>query len=291
MYFAFLVLSLKFMYIDTHSHINFNNFKDDADKVIQNSLSEQTWMIVVGADYKTSKRALDYANKYEKGVYVAVGLHPMHIFSFRAESRDYDFQTRGEEFNYDIYEKLSSFQKVVAIGEIGLDYYHMDIGHDAAHIKETQKKVFWEQLLLARRADLPVIVHCRQAHDDMIEILKEFKKEYRDLISVDKPWGVMHCFSGDEDLAWQYFSLGFIISFTGLITFSQQWDDLIRKLPSNKFMIETDCPFMTPEPHRGQKNEPIYVKYVAKRIAEIKNLSQEKIAEITTKNARKFFNI
>ncbi|OGF27317.1 hypothetical protein A2331_01055 [Candidatus Falkowbacteria bacterium RIFOXYB2_FULL_34_18] len=279
------------MYIDTHSHINFNNFKDDADKVIQNSLSEQTWMIVVGADYKTSKRALDYANKYEKGVYVAVGLHPMHIFSFRAESRDYDFQTRGEEFNYDIYEKLSSFQKVVAIGEIGLDYYHMDIGHDAAHIKETQKKVFWEQLLLARRADLPVIVHCRQAHDDMIEILKEFKKEYRDLISVDKPWGVMHCFSGDEDLAWQYFSLGFIISFTGLITFSQQWDDLIRKLPSNKFMIETDCPFMTPEPHRGQKNEPIYVKYVAKRIAEIKNLSQEKIAEITTKNARKFFNI
>src|SRR3989339_671073 len=215
------------MYIDTHSHINFNNFKDDADKVIQNSLSEQTWMIVVGADYKTSKRALDYANKYEKGVYVAVGLHPMHI------------------------------------------------GHDAAHIKETQKKVFWEQLLLARRADLPVIVHCRQAHDDMIEILKEFKKEYRDLISVDKPWVVMHCFSGDEDLAWQYFSLGFIISFTGLITFSQQWDDLIRKLPSHKFMIETDCPFMTPEPHRGQKNEPIYVKYVAKRIAEIKNLSQE----------------
>lgn len=279
------------MYIDTHSHINFNNFKEDADKVIQNSLGEDTWMIIVGADYKTSKRALEYANKYEKGVYTAVGLHPMHIFSFRAESQDYDFQTRGEEFNYDVYEKLASFEKVVAMGEIGLDYYHMDIGHDSSHIKEIQKNVFWQQLLIARRADLPVIVHCRQAHDDMITLLKNFRKEYRELIPVDKPWGVMHCFSGDEDLAWQYFNLGFMISFTGLITFSQQWDDLIRKLPNNKYMIETDCPFMTPEPFRGQRNEPMYVKYVAERISEIKNISQEKIAEMTTQNARKLFNI
>ena len=101
----------------------------------------------------------------------------------------------------------------------------------------------------------------------------------------------MHCFSGDEDLAWQYFSLGLIISFTGIITFSQRWDDLIRKMPPDKFMIETDSPFMTPEPHRGKRNEPVLVKQVAQRIAEIRNLSLARVADITSRNAREFFKI
>lgn len=279
------------MFIDTHAHLNFNSFKDDADEIIQRCLAEQIWMINVGADYKTSRRALDYANRYEKGVYAAVGLHPMHLFAFRAKTNDYDFYTRGEEFNYDAYEQLGKFEKVVAIGEVGLDYYHLDIGEDVNKIKARQKEAFWNQLLLARRLNLPVIIHCRQAHDDMITILRDFRKEYKELIPTDKPWAVMHCFSGDEDLAWQYFNLGLIVSFTGLITFSSQWDDLIRKLPNDKFMIETDCPFLTPEPYRGQRNEPGLVKYVAKRIAEIKNLTLERVAEITTANARSFFNI
>jgi len=279
------------MFIDTHAHLNFNSFKDDADEVIQRCLTESVWMINVGADYKTSHRALDYANKYEKGVYAAIGLHPMHLFAFRAKTNDYDFYTRGEDFNYDAYEQLGKFEKVVAIGEVGLDYYHLDIGEDVDKIKARQKETFWNQLLLARRLDLPVIIHCRQAHDDMISILRDFRKEYKELIPINKPWAVMHCFSGDEDLAWQYFNLGLIVSFTGLITFSSQWDDLIRKLPNDKFMIETDCPFLTPEPYRGQRNEPVLVKYVAKRIAEIKNLTLERVAEIATANARRFFNI
>jgi len=279
------------MYIDTHAHLNLREFKDDADRVIQRTLAEDTWMVNVGADYKTSKRTLDYANKYEKGVYAAVGLHPMHLFEYRAQSEDYDFTTRGEEFNYDIYEKLAKFEKVVAIGEVGLDYYHMDIGEDAEVIKKTQKEVFWQQLLLARRLDLPVIIHCRQAYDDLIDLLKEFRKEHRDMIPPHKPWGVKHCFSGTEDQAWKLFDLGIMVSFTGLITFSKQWDDLIRKLPSDKFMIETDCPFLTPEPHRGQRNEPLFVKFVAERIGELKNLTTERIGEITTQNARLFFNI
>lgn len=111
------------------------------------------------------------------------------------------------------------------------------------------------------------------------------------MIPVGRPWGVMHCFSGDEDLAWKYFSLGLIISFTGLITFSKRWDDLIRKMPPEKFMIETDCPYMTPEPYRGKRNEPLLVKYVAGRIGEIRNISSERVGEITTKNAKEFFNI
>jgi TatD DNase family protein len=279
------------MLIDTHAHINFNYFKDDGDKIIQKTLDENVWMINVGADYKTSKRALEYANKYEKGVYAAVGLHPIHIVEMETGAEDYEFKTRGEEFNYDIYEKLAKFEKAVAIGEIGLDYYHIGKGFDPALIKDAQKKVFYEQLLLARLLDLPVIIHCRQAHDDMLAVLKEFRREHPNLFLKNKAWGVMHCFSGDEDLAWQYFGLGLLISFTGLITFSRQWDDLIRKLPNDKFMVETDCPFMTPEPFRGQRNEPLLVEYVARRIAEIKGIKFDNVADISTENAKNLFRL
>ena len=279
------------MLIDTHAHVNFNAFKDDADEVIRRSLAADTWMILVGSEVKTSKRALEYANKYEKGVYAAVGLHPIHTHEQEARGEDYEFTTREEDFSYDVYEKLAQFKKVVAIGEVGLDYYQVDAAGDIRAIKQKQKQVFQEQLKLAHNLKLPVIIHCRQAHDDMLEILKAFKKDHKDSLPKDKAWGVMHCFSGDEELAWQYFKLGLNISFTGLITFSAQWDDLIRRLPNDKFMVETDCPYMTPEPFRGRRNEPLFVKKVAERIAEIKNLSLEKISEITTNNAKILFNI
>jgi len=283
------------MLIDTHAHVNFNAFKDDADDVIRRSLAGNTWMILVGTEAKTSKRALDYANKYEKGVYAAVGLHPVHLEEVLAENNDengsYSFVTKAEVFNYENYEKLAKFEKVVAIGEIGLDYYHINLDGNIAEIKSRQREVFWEQLVLARNLDLPAIIHCRQAHDDVLAILTDFKKKHKDLIPNDRPWGVMHCFSGDEDLAWKYFSLGLIISFTGLITFSKRWDDLIRKMPAEKFLLETDCPFMTPEPYRGSRNEPLLVKQVAMRIGEIRNLSLERVGEISTKNAKDIFGI
>ena len=279
------------MLIDTHAHINFKNYRDDADEVIRNSLAENTWMILVGSEYKTSKRAIDYANKYERGVYAAVGLHPIHLQNIEAKDEDYEFMTSGEEFNYDMYEQLVSFKKVIAIGEIGLDYYHMNYNENVAAAKVKQKEIFITQMDLARISKLPIIIHCRQAHDDMMEIIKEYRKEYKNYLPADRPWGVMHCFSGDEDLAWQYFNQGLIISFTGLITFSKQWDDLIRKLPLDKFMVETDSPFMTPEPFRGKRNEPILVKHVAAKIAEIKGMPVAKIEDATTENARKLFNL
>lgn len=283
------------MFIDTHAHVNFNAFSQDGDEVIRRSLAGDIWMILVGSEYKTSRKGLDYANKYEKGVYAAVGLHPIHLDDLTVKSDDengeYSFRAKAEEFNYDSYEKLAKFEKVVAIGEIGLDYYHINLDGNVSAIKKKQQEVFEKQLLLARSLDLPVIIHCRQAHDDMLSILTDFRKRHRDMIPVGRPWGVMHCFSGDEDLAWKYFSLGLIISFTGLITFSKRWDDLIRKMPPEKFMIETDCPYMTPEPYRGKRNEPLLVKYVAGRIGEIRNLSLERVGEITTGNARELFHI
>jgi TatD DNase family protein len=283
------------MFIDTHAHVNFNAFKDDAEEVIRRSLDNDTWMILVGSESKTSNRALHLANKYQRGVYAAVGLHPIHLEETLVDSQEegnsYCFQPRKEDFDYGSYEKLAKFEKVIAIGEIGLDYYHLDPKKDIVAVKKKQQEVFAQQLLLARSLDLPVIIHCRQAHDDLLGILEEFKKEYGHIIPTDRPWGVVHCFSGDEDLAWKYFKLGLFVSFTGLITFSKQWDELIRKIPLDKIMIETDTPYMTPEPHRGERNEPILVQYVAKRIAEIKNLKIEKVAELTFENARLLFKI
>lgn len=285
------------MLIDTHCHLNFAAFKDDADEVIHRSLDNNTWMILVGSEYKTSNRALSYANKYQRGVYAAVGLHPIHLEDMRVENDDengegeYNFIARAEEFNYDNYEKLAKFEKAVAIGEIGLDYYHLDPSGDLPAIKHKQQEVFVQQLLLAQNLGLPVIIHCRQAHDDLLAILTDFKKEYAKSLPGDRPWGVIHCFSGDEDLAWKYFNLGLMISFTGLITFSQQWDDLIRKTPLDRIMIETDAPYMTPEPFRGKRNEPLFVQYVAKRIADIKGLPIERVADKTFANAKALFRL
>ncbi len=278
------------MLIDTHAHINFKTYKDDAGEVIRRALEDEVWMVLVGSEYKTSKKAIECANKFQKGVYAAVGLHPIHSQEINAGDEEYEINTNGEEFNYDMYEQLLNFEKVVAVGEIGLDYYHID-HYKIAAAKAKQQDIFIKQLDLALTHDLPVIVHCRQAHDDMLEILKEYKKNNKELFDSGRAWGVMHCFSGNEDLAWEYFSLGMLISFTGLITFSKQWDDLIRKVPLDKLLIETDSPYMTPEPFRGQRNEPILVKYIALRIAEIKGISLEKVAEATTANARKLFSI
>lgn len=282
------------MFIDTHAHVNFKDYKEDADEVIRRALDNDTWMILVGSESKTSNRALTYANKYERGVYAAIGLHPIHLHEGEIDTADASSNTYNaiaEEFDYGSYEKLAKFEKVVAIGEIGLDYYHLDPHADIPAIKKKQKEVFLKQLILARSLELPVIIHCRQAHDDLYQVLSDFKKDYAHLLPSGEAWGVIHCFSGDEDLAWKYFQLGLLISFTGLVTFSQQWDDLIRKIPIERLMIETDSPYMTPEPYRGRRNEPLLVQYVAKRIAEIKNMKIEKVAEVTSATARKLFRI
>jgi TatD DNase family protein len=281
--------------IDTHAHVNFSDFKEDADKVIKNALNEDFGVILVGTDYKTSKRALKYANKYDQGVYAAVGLHPTcledMVVNAKENKDNNELITKAEIFNYDNYEKLANFSKVVAIGEIGLDYSHINLKNDVDLVKKKQKEIFYQQLTLAKKLELPVIIHCRQAHDDLYRMLADFKDENKNLINRNKAWGVIHCFSGDTDLAWKYFDLGLIISFTGLITFSRQWDEVIRKVPLDKIMVETDSPYMTPEPYRGKRNEPTLVYYVAKHIANIKNISLEKVAEKTTENAKKFFGI
>lgn len=282
------------MHIDTHCHLNFKDFRDDADEVIARSLTDNTQMILVGSEQKTSKRAMEYANKYPEGVYAAVGLHPIHLEDILvkndSEEGKYEFESHAEEFDYDYYYNLAhNNPRVVAIGEIGLDYYHLPPDKNIPEVKERQKETLKQLLLLAHNLDIPVIIHCREAHEDLLPILTDFYHQYKE--GQAREWGVIHCFSGDEELSEKYRSLNLMISFTGLITFAKNWDKVIQSCPLEKMMIETDAPYMAPVPFRGKRNEPIYVKYVAEKMAQLKGLSVEEVEKKTFENAQRVFKL
>ena len=275
------------MLIDTHSHINFNAYKNDAEEVIKRTLANDTWMINVGTQKDTSERSVKIAEKYSEGVYAAIGLHPLHLEEMHIDEEEIEFKTRQEEFNYDFYKKLGESEKVAAIGEVGLDYYRLPENKPAEEVKEKQREVFSRQLDLAEDLGVPVIIHCREAHDDIKKILHE---KY-DGKKFSRERGVLHCFSGNLELANEYIELGFMVSFNGLITFNNSWDKVIPELPLEKIMIETDAPYLAPQPVRGERNEPVYVKYVAEEIAKARGLSFDEVAKATTENAIKFFNL
>jgi len=279
------------MLIDTHAHLNFDAFKNDADEVIRRSLDNNVWMINVGSQYNTSRRAVETAGRYEKGVYAAIGLHPMHltsgIFKAKLDIEEIEFKTHEEEFDYEKYKELalSGSRRVVAIGETGFDYWYKPKAKTKfEEFKQKQKEVFLKQLELAQELNLPLIVHCRAAHEDLIDILNTKYK-----ILNTKLEGVIHCFTGSWQEAEKYLKMGFYIGFNGII-FKLDLDEVIAKTSLEKMLIETDCPYLTPNPMTG-RNEPIYVKYIAEKIAKVKNLSYKEISQITTKNARNLFKI
>jgi len=287
----------KNLLIDTHAHVNFNDFKDDYKETIKRALDENIWMINVGAEKKTSERTIKMAEEYNEGVYAAVGLHPSHLIEQDVEYKEngeiVKYKSKPEEFDYDFYLNLAKNKKVVGIGECGLDHYHnpenKNLNLKNKNWKEKQKEVFIKHLELAKEVKKPIIIHCRDAHDDLLKILN---------LAVKPPSGVMHFFTGNLEQAKEYIELGFYISFSGVITFPPQkgeivgaYDEIIKNVPLEKILIETDCPYVAPVPHRGKRNEPQYVKYVAHKIAELRGLSFEEVAEQTTKNAKKLFGI
>ena len=278
---------MKNLLIDTHTHVNFNDFKSDSKEVIKRALDENIWMINVGAEKKTSERAVKMAEEYKEGVYAAIGLHPSHLVEQDVEYKENEeivkYKSKPEEFDYGFYLNLAKNKKVVGIGECGLDYYRTS----DESFKEKQKEVFIKHLELAKEANKPIIIHCRNAHDDLLKILH---------LAVKPPSGVMHFFTGTLEQAKKYIELGFYISFSGVITFpplrragANAYNDVIKNIPLGKILIETDCPYAAPVPHRGKRKEPQYVKYVAHKIAELRGMSFEEVAEQTTINARKLF--
>ncbi len=275
------------MLIDTHAHLNFNAYKEDSSGVLQRSLdgstgSPQVWMINVGSQYSTSKRAVEMAEKYSEGVYAAIGLHPIHLetglVQGKIDKEEIKFETIEEVFDYEKYKKLalSGSRRVVAIGEIGLDYKT-----EYASSKTKQKTVLRQQMDLAEELNLPIIFHCRMAHDDLIKMLSE---------SSSRSFGVIHCFTGTWKQAEKYLGMGLYLGFNGII-FKLNLDEIIEKTPLDRILLETDCPYLTPPMADNKRNEPSYVKYVAEKIAKIKGLSFEELTEITTKNAKKLFKI
>lgn len=269
--------------IDTHSHVNFQAFKDDYNDVISRSLEDEVWMINVGTQFETSRRAVEIAEQYSDGVYAAVGLHPIHLFEHHVDEEETSFNARGEEFNLDSYKDLVlRSTKVVAIGEFGLDWFRMPPGEEPERVKKIQSEVVKQHFILAESVDKPVNIHCRDAYDELLELLKDYKGS-----------GNIHCFTGTWEQAKKFLDRGFYIGLNGIITFDKtgRSEEVVKNTPLEMMVLETDAPYLTPEPHRGKRNEPSYVKFVAEKIAEIKGVETEEVEQQTTKNARKLFNV
>lgn len=252
------------MLIDTHAHLDFDEYKDDLDEIIKRAKENKVEKIVtIGASLEGSKRGLEIAQKY-KEVYSAIGIHPED----------------ASELNnnvLDLFREFSKEDKVVAIGEIGLDYYIENFSPDK------QKEVFIKQIELALNLNLPVIFHIRNAFEDVMEIIDKYDWH--------KNKGVIHCYSSSYKKVPDILEKGLMISHVGIMTYDEGACKAVEATPLDKMMIETDCPFLSPAPHRGELNEPSYVKYVAKKVAEIKGVSFDEVAKITSQNAINFFNL
>lgn len=252
------------MLFDTHAHLDDEKFDTDRDEIIGGLKAEGLSFVVnVGADMESSRKSVALAQKYDF-IYAAVGVHPHAA----GEMREADMKEL---------EELSKHPKVVAIGEIGLDYHYDDTDPEA------QKIWFEKQLRLAAKLQLPYIIHDRDAHTDVLDIIK--KVGYFN--------GVMHCFSGSVEMAREVAKMGMYVSIAGTVTFKNapKVKAVAKTVPLDKLLIETDCPYLTPEPFRGKRNNSGYVKYTAAQIAELRGMSTEELAKITLENGKKFYNI
>ncbi len=253
------------MLFDTHAHFDDSQFDNDRDMVIESLKNLGVTNVVnIGADMQGSRDSIALADKYDF-IYATVGVHPHEVENMT-------------EDDIDTLRNLAKHPKVKAIGEIGLDYHYED-GTDP----ETQKKWFIRQLELSKELNMPVVIHDRESKGECLEILKEHNISN----------GVVHCFSGSAETAKEILKLGMMISFTGVLTFknARRAIEACAQIPIERLMIETDCPYMAPEPHRGERNFSGYVEFVARKIAEIKGMTFEDVAAITTENAKKFYGI
>lgn len=258
------------MLIDTHTHLDDTRYEEDREAMIARARAAGVGtFITIGCDLATSRAAVELADRYPF-VYASIGVHPHEVRHI------------GDDW-YDELRRLAQHPKVVAYGEIGLDY------HYNYSPPTLQRERFREQILLARELSLPVIIHTREAQEDTIKILKEEQ--------AGTTGGVFHCFTGDASLAQDGLNLGFYLSFSGVVTFQNatMLREIVKTVPPDRILIETDCPYLTPAPHRGKRNEPAYVTLVADTIAKVKSeaspVSAEEIGRLTAANARRLFKL
>lgn len=254
------------MLVDTHAHLDMKEYDPDREAVVLRAREAGVSRIVsISTDAASARETVRLAGKFE-GVFASVGVHPHDAGKIRPGDLE-DILT------------LAAHQKVVAWGEIGLDYHY---DHSP---RDVQREMFRQQAGLARKAGLPLIIHTREADADTLAVLREEK--------AGELGGVFHCFSGDENLARASLDMGFHISFSGIITFKKAdvLRDVARLVPPDRLLVETDAPFLAPVPFRGKRNEPMHVSIVAARLAEVRGLPPEEIARITTENAAKLFRL
>lgn len=260
------------MIFETHAHYEDKKFDEDREELI-NSFAEDGIQTVVnvGSDLKTSEASIALAEEYPN-IYAAIGVHPSDVDCL-------------SEAGLDWLKQQTSREKVVAIGEIGLDYYW----DKEEKVQKNQRDWFWRQLLLAAETNLPVIVHSRDAAEDTMRILKEFQKKYPD---ITQP-GVIHCYSYSPEMAREFIKMGYYIGVGGVVTFknAKKLVETVKTIPLNSIVVETDCPYMAPEPHRGERNASRYLPYVIEKIAQIKEVAPEEVEEKTAKNARTLYRL
>jgi len=252
------------MLIDSHAHLEMREFDSDRNDVIERAeLAGVDCIVTVGTNPGLSRKALSIAHQYEN-IYATVGVHPHDV-------------AKASDKSFDELKALAEDPKVVAYGEIGLDYFRN------ISPREKQREMFAKQLELAQELNLPVIIHDRDAHEETLRMVKDSGVRL----------GVFHCFSGDWTMARQCIDLGFYISVPGVVTFdkSKVLQEVVRQAPLDTILLETDCPYLTPVPHRGKRNEPSFIVHTAKKVAEIKKLPWEDIAQTAARNTRKLFSI
>jgi TatD DNase family protein len=274
--------------IDVHTHTQFAAYTSDYKEVIKRALDNSIWLVNVGTQRDTSIAAVRIAEEYSFGVYAAVGLHPSHTGkSFHDEQelgsdeKAKAFASRGEEIDPDFYIKLGRNKKVVAVGECGLDYYHLD---KASKVKQEEALV--AQIEVARELGKPLMIHCRSAFQDLIKI---FKRESAKLLNPSP--GIIHFFTGAVRDAEELKEMGFHFSFGGVTTFARDYDKVIKLIGLERILLETDAPYVAPVPYRGKRNEPSCVKYVAEAVSRIFEVGADEVAAKTTKNAREVLKI
>ncbi|MDO8240391.1 MAG: TatD family hydrolase [Candidatus Moranbacteria bacterium] len=262
--------------IDSHAHLDDRQYDQDREATIARAFASGVEKIInIGADLAGSIASVELAIQYDN-VFATVGLHP-NVFD------EFD-ESQVQELCNEI-RNLASNEKVVAIGEIGLDYYSHDENSITPEQKENQKKSFVAQIEIAREFNLPVVIHCRDAYEDVYEIIEKYPE-----VSF-----VFHCYGGGLEFTQKLLSMNNVwFSFTGNITYAKsdlEVFGVVKEIPLERIMLETDCPYLTPVPHRGKRNEPAYVTYVQGKIAEIKQISANKVDEVTTRTAKKFLSL
>lgn len=254
------------MFFDTHAHLDDEKYDQDREEMLKRAKNNGiAYICNIGYDLPSSQRSVQLAQKYDF-IYAAVGIHPQ------------DAETVNDS-TWEEIKKLAQEPKVVAIGEIGLDYYR-DLSP-----REIQRKVFQEQIILAKQLNKPIVVHDREAHGEVMEILTKEK--------LPEAGGILHCFSGSWEMAQACINMGFYISIAGPVTFNnaKKLKEIVPKLPLERLLIETDSPYLTPEPHRGKRNESTYVVHVAEQIAQLRGMDVEELGNVTTANAKKIYQI